>query len=252
MKVLVMSILFFILAPMVFCQDTIIRTVNIYTSFHDSIFAKEWYEDGKFKSTPLLEDQAERSIEIASRALSKYPVELLDSNLENICFFRHMYLYNTRSGGTYWIPNKSLLITNRSESVGYTNEFVEKLIHAEFSSLLFHRFRNEFPLEAWEKINESDTAYLGDAFEAIRTRKNSEKIDTVLLEKGFLSQYGMSTLENDYNSVAKNIFMGGEKFWEIVNKYEKIEQKVKLFIEFYHKIHPVFTRKYFEEIDQTY
>ena len=102
---------------------------------------------------------------------------------------------------------------------------------------------------AWKKANITDFDYNDPeaGVGAIRNNQSSQDLDTLLCEKGFITQYAYSGLENDLNTVAQNLFKPDEGFWETVDKYPRIRQKVKLLIAFYNKTRSYFHRKLFQK-----
>jgi len=84
----------------------------------------------------------------------------------------------------------------------------------------------------------------------IRKNQSSQDLDTVLTQQGFLTQYSLSSLENDINTVAQNIFCPSPDFWLITEKYPRVKRKVKLLITFYNRINPIFTEEYFKKLKE--
>jgi hypothetical protein len=69
----------------------------------------------------------------------------------------------------------------------------------------------------------------------------------MLCENGFLTQYALSDMENDINTLAQNIFRPAPGFWTKVDHYPRIRKKVSLLIDFYHNLSSVFTEQYFRK-----
>jgi hypothetical protein len=63
-------------------------------------------------------------------------------------------------------------------------------------------------------------------------------------EDGFITDYGRTTFENDFNEYAAMIFTHPQKFKRIMNQYPKVRGKFQILLEFYHKIDPIFTEEY--------
>ncbi len=81
---------------------------------------------------------------------------------------------------------------------------------------------------------------------ALKTGETGDGFDHTLNSAGFLNQYGMSDMENDLNSFAKNMFKPTKGYRQVVQDYSGIAGKQKLFVEFYSIIDPFFTAEYFE------
>jgi hypothetical protein len=67
--------------------------------------------------------------------------------------------------------------------------------------------------------------------------------------KGVLTQYGGSSIENDVNTFAQNIFCPEKNFWAYVDRFPGIKQKTKLLINFYGKISSMYTEQYFRKME---
>ncbi|MEI9810500.1 MAG: hypothetical protein WDO16_22970 [Bacteroidota bacterium] len=83
---------------------------------------------------------------------------------------------------------------------------------------------------------------------AIRNNQSSQDLDTLLCQKGVLTQYGGSSIENDVNTFAQNLFRPDENFWAYVDRFPRIREKTTLLIQFYTKINPMFTEAYFRKM----
>ena len=105
---------------------------------------------------------------------------------------------------------------------------------------------------AWKKTNMAGFDYNDpeSGVGAIRNHQSSQDLDTFLCRHGFLTQYSYSSLENDINTVAQNLFMPSTGFWNIVDQYPAVRKKITLLIAFYNRINPFFTEKYFRELDK--
>src|SRR5262249_10670483 len=122
--------------------------------------------------------------------------------------------------------------------------------HHEFSSILFRNYPSLLDTIAWKNANIPGFDYNDPeaGVGAIRKNQSSQELDTALCAKGFLTQYAYSSLENDINTVAQNLFKPSHGFWEIVDRYPRINRKTKLLIAFYNQLHSVFTESYFRQM----
>lgn len=222
--------------------------VEIIFNTSESTFPESWYDspsNAKIKTIDS-DDDIRRSLKIVKNALQKYPVSILKANLKKVYVFYDIEFYNVGYGGTYWENN--VYITNQGKSLGYDDIFVEQLFHAEFSSILFINYKQYFDKQSWKAANAPDAEYGDGGYEAIKNGNNSEEFDETINKEGFLTQYGMSDMENDFNSFAKNIFVCDPGFWELFSKYKRLNKKLNIIIEFYYTIDPQFTIEYFRKI----
>jgi hypothetical protein len=224
--------------------------VEIIFSSEDPIFPQSWYDTPSNAIIETIEsdDDISRSLMIIKKALKKYPVDVLKSNLRKVYILYDIKFYNVGYGGTYWEDN--VYITNQGISNGYDDIFIEQLFHAEFSSILYLNYKQYFDKKAWKAANAPDVEYGNGGYDAIKSGVDSEDFDEVINNQGFLTQYGMSDMENDFNSFAKNIFSSDPGFWELFSKYKRLNKKLNLIIKFYYSIDPQFTIEYFRKISK--
>jgi hypothetical protein len=162
-----------------------------------------------------------------------------------------MKFYNVEYGGTN--STDALYLTNSGIAKGYTDLYLEQTFHHEYSSILYRNHPAFLDEAAWNKINGAGFEYTDpeNGVGAIRNNESSQDLDTALCQKGFLTQYSLSGIENDINTFAQNIFCPSEGFWEIVERYPIIKNKVVLLIDFYNKIDPLFTFGYFSKLNNS-
>jgi len=181
-------------------------------------------------------------MEIVQTALNKYPKDILENNLFEIYVLKSLSFYGQPFGGTS--SNNQIFITNAGRDKGYDSEFIERAFHHEFSSILLRNYFTCFNSDQWEATNTG--VYGTGGINAIKTNQASKKIDQALLRRGFLYQYATSSLENDFNAFAENLFAPNEAFEKIIDsKMDKILQKYIMAIEFYYCIHPHFDEVFF-------
>ncbi len=218
--------------------------------FKDSkpIFPESWYESPSNAKIETIEsdDDISRSLKIIKKALEKYPASLLKSNLKKVYVLYDIEFYKVGYGGTYWEDN--VYITNKGEPNSYDDIFVEQLFHAEFSSILFLNYKQYFKKNEWRDANSPNAEYGDGGYEAIKGGSDSEEFEDEINKQGFLTQYGKSDMENDFNSFAKNLFVSDPGFWELFSKYKRLNKKLDLIIEFYYSIDPQFTIEYFRKV----
>lgn len=192
----------------------------------------------------LKESEYKRSKRIIIKALDKYPPEVLQNNLFDVYILNDLEFYNTKYGGTN--SNYNVYITNSGKINGYSDEYFEQLFHAEFSSIILRNFSNKDFESNWIELNDSGFEYGTGGVEEINNGTASTEYSVDYFKKGFLYQYAMSGMENDFNSISKNLFCPNEIFWDEAYKHDKLKSKIDATIKFYNKIYPDFSRKYFQ------
>jgi hypothetical protein len=160
-----------------------------------------------------------------------------------------MKFFDTPYGGTN--SSNAVYISNDGIGQGFTNNFLEQTFHHEFSSILFRNHAGLLDTVEWKKANMPDFDYNDpeNGVGSIRKNQTSQHIDTLLCEKGFLTEYSLSSMENDINTFAQNLFCSSPDFWRVVKTYPGINKKVNLLVAFYSKLDPVFTESYFKKIN---
>lgn len=216
--------------------------VEIICTTEPDMFPPSWQEFNP-RATSVRPSEVERSMEIIFDALGKYPAIVMEENLGRVYVVGSLEF----KGVSYAATNSrdTIYMTNRGRSEGYTNVFIERLFHAEFSSILLRNYRDSFPEESWLAANPEEFEYGESGAEAILTGRASEDMNPKLLKQGFLTEYGMSTMENDFNSYAKHLMTQGSIVLECAKRYPRVQKKIDVFIAFYCSIHPEFTAEYF-------
>ena len=232
--------------------DTTIRGVAVYFDASTaSAFPASWLPAPTSATSAFISSrEIRRSKAVIATALAKYPVALLESTLKAVYFFKSMSFFEVGYGGTN--SNDAVYITNDGTDMGYTDPYLEQTFHHEFSSILIRDYPSLLDTVAWKKANIPGFDYNDPeaGVGAIRNNESSQEIDTFLCEKGFLTQYSYSSLENDVNTIAQNLFKPDPYFWLYAGKYPRIRQKVKLLIAFYNKLSPSFNETYFKKFNQ--
>ncbi|HSU26871.1 MAG TPA: hypothetical protein VLJ68_00695 [Chitinophagaceae bacterium] len=231
--------------------DTLIQRVRVVFKFDPSVFPESWQAGSVLaKGESIDTTEIARCKLITAKALNKYPSPLLYMNLKTIYFLRSEKFFNVGFGGTY--TRDALFISDNGKSLGYTDRFIEQSIHHEFSSILFNNYGWLLDTSSWTKANLPGSGYTDPeaGVGAIRKNEASQELDTALAQQGFLTQYAHSDIENDINTIAQNLFSPNPGFWNIVDKYPRIRQKVNLLIRFYHSIIINFTEAYFREFEK--
>ena len=194
-------------------------------------------------AVPLDKDQINRTTQVIEEAVSKYPAHIVNDNLKNIYLVKELGFSGVKFGGTN--SSDSVYITSQK---AHSDVSIEQLFHAEFSSVLWRSYQADFDAKKWTKLNPSGFSYLGTGVEALKMSANgnfAKQDGKVLLRNGFLTEYAMSSLENDFNSFAKLMFLGDPTFWDKVDNYPLINKKFELVMDFYSSLDPMFTEDYF-------
>ena len=246
-------LLFILLALMgtvcVQASETVIHVgpVKIATSADRNIFPDRWQSSRiDAQAEPLTDRETERSKTILVAAFKKYPREILVANLDAVYVLHRLKFFGISAGGTN--SKSRIYLANRGVSAGFTDTWVEGVFHAEFSSILLRNFSRHLDTDAWKAINRSGFEYGTSGVQAIRNGMAVKRFDAQLHDTGFLFEYAQSSLENDFNSIAEQLFTGDPRFWAVVRKHGGIRRKTELVVRFYQQLDPLFSRAYFESM----
>lgn len=218
--------------------------VRVVTSSDRRIFPKCWLStDINARAEALQESEIERSRIILSRVMEKYPAEVLARNIEVVYVLHRLTYKGISAGGTNSCRN--IYIVNRGSCEGYTEKWIERTFHAEFSSILLRNYPQYLDREAWEQANAGSFNYGVSGVQCVKQKQARKVFDPSLHRDGFLYQYARSTFENDFNSIAAQLFLGDDRFWSLVDRFPAIKEKTELAITFYHRIDHKFSRSFF-------
>lgn len=223
--------------------------VPIIYSDQGRIFPDSWYSERiNAKGESLSKEQYERSKKIVQKALAKYPVQVIKNNLKAIYVLNEIEFYGQTYGGTN--TGNKLYLSNKGKAKGYTDFYLEQLFHAEFSSVLLRNYKSQFNETKWKALNAPGFKYGKGGVKALKNKTDSEKLHTKYLELGVLNQYSISSLENDFNAFAKNLFLPKQGFKKILERYTPIRRKRELTIAFYAAIDSTFSETFFDKFLQ--
>jgi hypothetical protein len=181
--------------------------------------------------------------DLLQHAFEKYPVKVIREYLKAICFAKEINEDGFTYAGSYDVFRKIIYLANDGSQ---DNDYSIGAFHHEFSSLLLNR--RGLLLNSWIDQNPKDFDYLYKTYGNFKNLQNfiEIKVDgsSEDYKKGFLSTYSQTNFENDFNEYARLIFTHPQKFKKIMNQYPRVRGKFLLFLEFYHKIDPIFTEEY--------
>jgi len=223
---------------------------NVYYQVDKKIFPCKWRNNRiRPEYTPIDAKDIPGTQAILNTALDKYPENVLRKNLKRIYVLKTMFCFGLEYGGTYY--KRNVYVTNNGLENGYTRQYIEGTFHHEFSSVLLKRQKKHFEKEAWLSANPPDFTYGSGGVAALRTEKTSLRLDSTLFVDGFLNEYSLASIEEDFNCYAEFIFLGDAAFWNAWEGNEAIRRKTEILISFYQRIDKVFTLEYFRSLQKS-
>lgn len=221
------------------------------TQIDAQTFPANWA--GKVRAEDLPPKEREPAATIINLALSKYPAPLLCRNLRTVHVLQSLQNKGVLIGGTssrdaVYISFQRmypLLALGDPRGMQTTETQCERSFHHEFSSILLRNYASVFPRDRWLAVNPPGFRYSEEAARADALwGRPSDRPD------GLFSPYCRSNLENDFNVVCAELFISDTLIWETAAKYERINAKVQLAIEFLAAVDPTFSESYFRGFAQ--
>ena len=218
--------------------------VKIDTSSYQGIFPESWLTKKiNAKAEKLKPSEVDRSRKVIQHALSKYPGDVLTKNLKTVYVIHYLEYFGISAGGTN--STTDVYIANRGVKNSYSDFWLERTFHTEFSSIILRNHFQYLDKQAWLKLNGKSFRYLGSGVDAVKNKKTSKAFDAKLNKQGFLCEYSTASFEEDFNSIAEKLLLGNKDFWQVVNQHPKLKAKTDIVIAFYHSINPLFDKEYF-------
>jgi hypothetical protein len=217
---------------------------NIIFDVHDGMFPESWYEDPiNVKATSLPESERARSKEIVINALEKYPVDVINKNLDKVYIISNMSVYGNDTGGTFTTFPPIVYINNSNIEKGFTEEWIIGVFDHEFSTILLRKYKKLFDEEAWRALNPESFKYYVEAEGKYSDYVGSNnqfdilpKYNEIVMACG----YSTRSFEDDFNMVAQYTMGRNKEFLEAVEEYPKLKEKQYQFMDFYINIDPEF------------
>lgn len=221
------------------------QPVRIATSASNVIFPVSW-RGGKVEATGevLPEERREATLHVIDAALAKYPADVLREHLGALYLLGELRYRGVVTSGTN--SRRAVYLKIGTVQEGFTPAHVEGVLHAEFSSILIRNRPQYLDQDAWKAANPPGFAYLGDGVDAVKQGKARTRLDDALNARGFLSQYGQSTLENDFNGFAHHLWTGDPTLWQLAARHPSIQRKLTLALRFYQQLNPKLDEAFFQ------
>ena len=240
----------FLLSVTILSNDYFIdkRTnIIIYFSINKNTFPKSWKTKKiNAKGVSLSKKEYQITKRTIKKALAKYPLSVIKNNLKAIYVLKKIEFYGQQYGGTN--STDTVYLTNNGIARNYSEHYIEQTFHHEFSSILLRNYPHYFDKEKWINTNIKGFKYGKGGVNALKKKIANQKFNRRINKKGLLTQYSISSLENDFNNFAQNIFLPSKNFKSILRKYKRLRQKRDIILRFYQRIDNQFTKQFFNEI----
>lgn len=223
------------------------KPVRVATSSGAEIFPEAW-RGGKVQASGevLPEDRREQALRVMDAALAKYPMEVLREHLHTLYLLGELRYSGVITSGTN--SKTDVYVKIGPSDKGFTALHNERVFHAELSSILIRNRPQFLDQTAWKAANPPDFTYLGDGVAAVKQGKARTRLDGKMNVLGFLSEYGQSSLENDFNGFAGRLWTGDAALWQLAEQHPAIQRKLTLVLRFYQQLHPKLDEAFFRNI----
>ena len=178
--------------------------------------------------------EAERVVPLIEVFAAAYDPAVVEKNLTDIYLLGDLHCYGHPYGGTNSTASIYLRVGTRAE--GYTDRVLLAILHEEFSSILFRNYH--FPVETWKDLDGNDFEYPNDSIDILDQPGLKTDAPNEMLERGFLTRYASSSLENDFNEYAGWMFVWPDRLCDYGSLYQTVQKKATMVNAFYLSIAP--------------
>jgi hypothetical protein len=214
--------------------------IEVRSDAGEGFFPREWrLPPISASASPPEKRELMRMPGILERALAKYPPPLIRTCVRGIRITGEMRFYGVGYGATS--SEDVVYIKARRASDGYTDAYIEGAFHHEIAHMLFGR--RPFPAARWRKINPPGFHYRYAAdggLQSIRRGTDSLRGTRALYDRGLLSEYAGSSLEEDVCTYAETALTDPAGLAAIMKKHRRVREKHRLWLEYYRSIDPAF------------
>jgi len=172
-------------------------------------------------------------------AAAVYPEGVLDTYAPRVLLAGRLEILSHRVGGTLQ-PGWVLLATDYL-GPGNGSGALARVYHHEVSSLLIAS--RPFPDALWRAALPDAFSYPeGDAARLAATRVHADDLEPFHAD-GFVSDYGVSSMENDINTYAELLLSDPGRLAALAIEYPAIARKARLVRDYYEALHPDFAAR---------
>ena len=187
--------------------------------------------------TDLPLDLSRPATQAVGSALAVYPPGFVDKLVHRIALAGQITLWNTQVGGFFVADAIALNAHDVASSGGET--FLADSFHHELSSIV----RNQvlFNVSDWTANNPVGFAYASlDEYKRILAQRPPVDGDDALHTQGFVSLYGTTSLDNDWNTYAEQVFGHPRDLADEIRRFPRMRDKTRQLLNVYRRLDPRF------------
>ena len=192
-------------------------------------------QTGPTEITDLPANATQQAETALATALAIYPPGFIDKRVTRLALAGQITLWNTQVGGFFATDTIALNAHDVSTPGGET--FFADSFHHELSSII----RNEilFNVSEWTAANPPNFTYASmQDYKKILTQRPSVEGDATLHAQGFVSLYGTTSLDNDWNTYAERVFGHAREHAALIEQFPKMREKTRQLLDIYGKLDP--------------
>lgn len=228
--------------------------VEIVTVAEEKMFPDNWYQAPiPPRVTSLRPEAAAYPTEIVEQELHKYPSAFVSANLKTIYLVHDLVFHGVELGGLNWLDQRRIYISVGDMDFPDAAGWLRCTVHHEFAHVLAGNHMRNFRALGWARLNLHDYHYGNGFVEAIRRGRDgsdSTAISEEYLKKGFIREYSMASIAEDYATICEHLLSGDPALLDATEKYGVIRHKVEAVKRFYASLDPFFTADYFTGLQQ--
>lgn len=209
-----------------------------YGYSYDGFFPKAWRDKpGYVHGRQASLKQVLNALPVIQEFLAAYPSEIISGSLTDVFLLGRLEMMGHPIGGTYGPSWLYVMV-----SPHLSEKTVLSTLHHEFSSILMRK--HPFPVKEWEQANEPGWKYAGGSRnmieEIVSQGEDHQPLSADLFSRGFLTSYGQSCVEDDFNVYASWLFTRRQELNALAEQYPGIRKKRDLCVRFYQSLSPEF------------
>ncbi len=185
-------------------------------------------------------------VRVIKDELQKYPKGFLGQHIEKIYLSRAATVQGSRVGGVAKGGGGKKGIIYITSWNDEKDDLKVRLHHEIAHHIMYISPTAKNALDEWQKLKPENFDYLGSGLAAIQSGQAQVKVGKTLYEKGFITSYASSAMEEDFAEVAGHIFAGDNNFWDLAEDYPLIMKKAELVARVYQGVDPQYTLDYLQ------
>ena len=213
-------------------------TERVRFDVSSGIFPGKWHRPGvNVRATALAPARQAEARQWADAALAKYPPAFLAQHVESVHVLGSLRFRGVQAGGSNSRRRIYVVMPEGHAAQAY----FERVVHAEISSILLRRHRDRFPEADWLQGTMPGFRYGASGAAAVRHGVAGRWRTTWRLKQGVLYEYGMSSVENDFNSYAAFAFTHPTELETFATRWPAgVGRKRAVALAFYRSLDPGF------------